>query len=110
MVPTSLPPRQSWIGKPRFLVEGVIYRYEVDNEAELAYSKPKQVPADKVVANIEGSWMKQLRYKLKGEKASVYSVAAEDRADASVTGMESLAGCRCAGTDTQASATAKGAG
>ncbi|WRT64457.1 uncharacterized protein IL334_001389 [Kwoniella shivajii] len=59
---------ESWIGKPRFLLDGVIYRYIVGNELEEGWTKPKQVPADKIVANVEGSWMKEVRYKLKGSK------------------------------------------
>ncbi|ORX35858.1 hypothetical protein BD324DRAFT_629290 [Kockovaella imperatae] len=59
---------ESWIGRPRFAVDGVIYRYEVDNETELSWTKAKQIPSDNIVAYIEGCWMKQLKYKLKGEK------------------------------------------
>nr|XP_019046799.1 hypothetical protein I302_03402 [Kwoniella bestiolae CBS 10118]OCF25729.1 hypothetical protein I302_03402 [Kwoniella bestiolae CBS 10118] len=59
---------ESWIGKPKFLLDGVVYRYTVGNETEEGWTKPKQVPVDKVVAQLEGSWMKEIRYKLKGEK------------------------------------------
>ncbi|WVQ98380.1 hypothetical protein IAU59_005503 [Kwoniella sp. CBS 9459] len=59
---------ESWIGKPRFLLDGVIYKYTVGNETEEGWTKPKQVPADKLVAHIEGSWMKQIKYRLKGQK------------------------------------------
>ncbi|WWC86563.1 uncharacterized protein L201_001440 [Kwoniella dendrophila CBS 6074] len=59
---------ESWIGKPKFLLDGIIYKYTVGNETEESWTKAKQVPADKVVANIEGSWMKEIKYKLKGEK------------------------------------------
>lgn len=62
---------QSWLGKPRFLLDGVIYRYTPGNEEEESWTRAKQVPSDKVVANIEGCWMKEVRYKLKGEKVSV---------------------------------------
>lgn len=61
---------QSWLGKPRFLLDGVIYRYTPGNEEEESWTKPKQVPSDKVVANIEGCWMKEIKYRLKGEKVS----------------------------------------
>ncbi|WWD08261.1 hypothetical protein V865_006372 [Kwoniella europaea PYCC6329] len=59
---------ESWIGKPKFLLEGIVYRYTVGDESEESWTKPKQVPADKIVANIEGSWMKEVKYRLKGEK------------------------------------------
>ena len=61
---------QSWIGKPRFQLDGVIYRYDVGNADQEAWTRAKQVPADRVVAHIEGVWMKQIKYKLKGEKVS----------------------------------------
>ncbi|OXG83936.1 hypothetical protein C348_02476 [Cryptococcus neoformans Gb118] len=59
---------ESWLGKPKFLVDGIIYRYTVGNEEEEGWTKAKQVPADKVVGYLEGCWMKQIRYKLKGQK------------------------------------------
>ncbi|RSH92481.1 hypothetical protein EHS25_008897 [Saitozyma podzolica] len=59
---------ESWIGKPRFLFDGVIYKYEEGNAEHEAWSKAKHVPADRVVANLEGNWMKEVRYRLKGEK------------------------------------------
>jgi hypothetical protein len=49
-------------------LDGVIYRYTVGNEDEETWSRAKQVPSDKIVAHIEGSWMKQIKYRLKGEK------------------------------------------
>jgi hypothetical protein len=49
-------------------LDGVIYRYTVGNEDEENWSRAKQVPSDKIVAHIEGSWMKQIKYRLKGEK------------------------------------------
>lgn len=58
---------ESWIGRPKFLLEGVIYQYTPDEESE-SWSKIKQVPLDKVVANIEGIWRKQIRWRRKGEK------------------------------------------
>jgi hypothetical protein len=73
---------ESWLGKPRFLIEGVIYRYNVGNadEAALAesWTKCKQVPADKVVAQLEGNWMRQIRYRYKGDKVSEGSKAKEE--------------------------------
>ncbi|KAK8847695.1 hypothetical protein IAR55_005554 [Kwoniella newhampshirensis] len=59
---------ESWIGKPRFLLDGIIYRYTVGDAEQEGWTKPKQVPADKIVGHIEGNWMKQIRYRLKGQK------------------------------------------
>lgn len=58
---------ESWIGRPKFLLEGVIYLYTPGEESE-NWSRIKQVPLDKVVANIEGVWRKQIKWRRKGEK------------------------------------------
>ncbi|KAJ9092056.1 hypothetical protein QFC19_008830 [Naganishia cerealis] len=58
----------SWIGKPKFALEGVVFSYNPDKADEKDWSKIKQVPSDRVVANIEGSWRKQIKYRRKGEK------------------------------------------
>lgn len=60
--------KKSWLGKPKFLVDGIIYRYTVGNEEEEGWTKAKQVPADKIVGYLDGCWMKQIRYRLKGQK------------------------------------------
>ncbi|KAJ9120108.1 hypothetical protein QFC22_003006 [Naganishia vaughanmartiniae] len=59
---------ESWLGKPKFALEGIVYNYNVDKPEEEEWSKIKHVPSDRVVANIEGSWRKQIKYKRKGEK------------------------------------------
>lgn len=59
---------ESWLGKPRFLVDGVIYRYTVGNEEQESWTRAKQVPSKLVVAELEGCWMKQIRYRRKGDK------------------------------------------
>lgn len=57
---------ESWLGKPRFALEGVIYR-STEEEGE-EYKKIKSVPSDKIVAHLEGNWMRQIKYRMKGEK------------------------------------------
>ena len=52
------------------MIEGIVYRYEVGNETEESWMKPKQIPPEKVVAYIEGCWMRQIKYRLKADKAS----------------------------------------
>jgi hypothetical protein len=42
----------------------------VDDEDHLAWTKAKQVPKDRIVAEIEGNWMKCIKYRLAGEKVS----------------------------------------
>ncbi|CAK9786953.1 unnamed protein product [Cutaneotrichosporon oleaginosum] len=59
---------ESWLGKPRFALEGVVYRYDEGDVNAESWTKVKQVPGDKVVASLEGNWMKTIKYRLKGEK------------------------------------------
>lgn len=61
---------ESWISKPKFLVEGVIY--EVDSDASAAYTKIKQVPEAAVVARLKGSWKGKISIKMKGEKVCLF--------------------------------------
>ena len=88
--------KQSWLGRPKFALDGVIYRYTVGNEDEESWSRAKQVPSDKIVAHIEGSWMKQIKYRLNGEKVCHHSYFNDTRRDyldrswADGVGMEDL--------------------
>lgn len=68
---------ESWLGKPRFALEGVIYRTTEDDADK--YKKLKSVPSDKVVAHLEGNWMRQIRYRLKGEKVGLSDSRTEGR-------------------------------
>jgi hypothetical protein len=52
---------QSWLGKARFLIEGIVYEYE--SEAEAGYSKIKNVPEDKIVARFDGSWRGKITWR-----------------------------------------------
>lgn len=56
---------ESWITKPKFLIEGVVYETS-DSDAE--YTKIKQVPETAVVARLKGSWKGRITIKKKGEK------------------------------------------
>ncbi|TIC30058.1 hypothetical protein E3Q11_01137 [Wallemia mellicola] len=56
---------ESWIGKPRFLVEGVIYH--ATTEESRTWTKVKQVPRDQVLATLEGTWRTKIYYKKAGE-------------------------------------------
>lgn len=59
---------ESWITKPRFLVEGVIY--ETDGSSE-PYPNIKKVPEAQVVARIKGTWKGKITIKRKGDKVSL---------------------------------------
>lgn len=53
-----------WLGKAKHRVEGAIYRYE--NDGTDHYEKIKDIPAKKILAKIDGSWMSQIYYTLTG--------------------------------------------
>ncbi|KAG8831396.1 hypothetical protein FRC17_003222 [Serendipita sp. 399] len=53
---------EPWLGAPRFLLEGVIYKYTEGSEQE-SWNKVKQVPKDLVVATFEGCWRKVITWK-----------------------------------------------
>ncbi|KAG8826905.1 hypothetical protein FRC19_006778 [Serendipita sp. 401] len=56
---------EPWLGAPRFLLEGVIYKYTEGSEQE-TWTKVKQVPRDLVVATFEGCWRKIITWKKVG--------------------------------------------
>ncbi|CDU26317.1 related to OSH6-member of an oxysterol-binding protein family [Sporisorium scitamineum] len=58
---------ESWITKAKYALEGVIYAYGPNDDAD-EYTSAKQVPQDKVLATFEGSWKGKITYKKKGDK------------------------------------------
>ena len=52
---------EGWIGRSQNKVEGVIFKYNPDNDDK---TKVRDVPDDDVVARIEGSWMDKVYYTL----------------------------------------------
>jgi hypothetical protein len=56
----------SWLGKAKHRVEGVIYEYVEGDDIE----RIKDVPSKSIRARIEGSWMSQLYYTLPGSSVS----------------------------------------
>jgi hypothetical protein len=55
----------SWLGKAKHRVEGVIYRYDEKTEN---LQRIKDVSSTAILAKIDGSWMGQLYYTLPGSK------------------------------------------
>ncbi|RPA98911.1 hypothetical protein L873DRAFT_1685804 [Choiromyces venosus 120613-1] len=53
----------SWIGKAKHKVEGVVYQYTQEDDG---IQRIKDVPSKLVRAKIEGSWMNQLYYTIPG--------------------------------------------
>ncbi|KDQ08797.1 hypothetical protein BOTBODRAFT_37653 [Botryobasidium botryosum FD-172 SS1] len=76
---------ESWLGKPQFLLVGVIHTYrsaaeespmasrtsfrsaKSDDADYESWTKVKQVPANRVVATFEGCWRGEIRWKRPGE-------------------------------------------
>jgi hypothetical protein len=57
---------ESWLGKPHFLLEGVIHTvFDGDNQHE-EWTKVRHVPASRIVAVFDGSWRDQIRWKRVG--------------------------------------------
>jgi len=54
---------EPWIGKPQFQLDGVIHTYRVGETVHEEWTKVKHVPHDRVVAQIDGSWRSQIRWK-----------------------------------------------
>lgn len=60
---------QSWVGKAKFAMQGLIHEVEGDGKKEMEWTKLKSVPEDKVVMRFEGSWRGEIKVtKLRNDK------------------------------------------
>jgi len=84
---------ESWIGKAMFALEGIIHTYEEGETEHEEWTKPKHVPADRIIAQFDGSWKGRIRYRLANgwtpmsSKSSPVPSAATSRSDLT-TGAE----------------------
>jgi len=53
---------QSWVGKAKFALEGIVYEYELGSEAE-SYTKIKQVSEKSIKGWIEGTWRGKITWR-----------------------------------------------
>ncbi|GAA5944054.1 uncharacterized protein JCM15063_004302 [Sporobolomyces koalae] len=70
---------ESWLSKPRFAVSGVIYKsvpneaegekdfFELETTTDKRFSKVKQVPKDDLVAEFEGNWRGEIKWRKAGD-------------------------------------------
>jgi hypothetical protein len=65
------------LGKPKFALEGIVFQYDPSKADEVAWSKIKSVPSDRILGNYEGSWRKQIKWRRKGEKVGLETKAQE---------------------------------
>ena len=56
---------ESWLGKTQNRVNGVVFRYDPDNDSK---TRIKDVSEKDVLARIEGCWHEQVNYTLGGQK------------------------------------------
>ncbi|KAF3941718.1 hypothetical protein ABW19_dt0206700 [Dactylella cylindrospora] len=56
---------EPWVGRSRYKVEGVIFKYDPDNDT---ITRIRDVPEEDVKARIDGSWITQMYYTLAGSK------------------------------------------
>ncbi|GAA5915706.1 hypothetical protein JCM6882_004120 [Rhodosporidiobolus microsporus] len=71
---------ESWITRPRFIVDGVVYE-SFPNEAAGAneatagedkrFTRAKQVPKERIVGTLEGNWRGEIKFKKAGESSSI---------------------------------------
>lgn len=61
----------SWIGKAKHRVEGVIYQYD---DSTINIERIRDVPANAIRARIDGSWMSQIHYTLPDYKVRSYKL------------------------------------
>lgn len=66
---------QSWLGKPHFLVEGVVHRYKPSSHEHEEWTKVKHVPAARVEAHFEGCWHNVVRWRPASSAAATASSA-----------------------------------
>lgn len=66
---------ESWIGKSKNRVEGVVYDMGDDeHEGEEEFTRVRDVPTSRIRAKIEGSWISQIYYTIPGSKVGSMSV------------------------------------
>lgn len=64
-----------WLGKARFLVEGVIHSFQEEETEYEEWTKVKHVPVQRVVAIFDGSWRGHIRWRRVGSYPNVISSA-----------------------------------
>ncbi|ESK87670.1 oxysterol binding protein [Moniliophthora roreri MCA 2997] len=57
---------ESWLGRPHFLVEGVIHTVSEGDTQHEEWTKVKHVPPSRVVAVLDGTWRGEVRWKRVG--------------------------------------------
>jgi len=59
---------QSWLGKPKFQIEGVIFKYDPENDT---IDKLKAVPEKDILISISGSWHGKIYYATPNSKVNL---------------------------------------
>lgn len=74
---------ESWLGRPHYLAEGVVHRYDPSEYDHEEWTKVKHVPPARAVAYFEGCWRNVMRWRpaaagSDGSGRSTASLAAKD--------------------------------
>lgn len=64
---------QSWLGNPKYSVEGVIHTYDPNSNVHEEWTKVKHVPRSAIVAQFDGSWRTRIRWKRLSQPDSEYA-------------------------------------
>ncbi|KAG0141807.1 hypothetical protein CROQUDRAFT_110242 [Cronartium quercuum f. sp. fusiforme G11] len=59
---------ESWIGKPKFLIEGIIYEINDKINEPMEYTKIKQVPNELIKVRFKGNWREKIEYEILGSE------------------------------------------
>lgn len=61
---------EPWLGKPRFLIDGIVFRYDSANDC---YQTIGSVPDEAVVARLEGSWRERVSVSVPSAGGDLYT-------------------------------------
>ena len=67
---------ESWLGKSQNRVEGIIFRYDPDNDV---HSRIKDVPQGDILAKIDGRWQEQVYYSIPSTGVAKSNNGSENR-------------------------------
>lgn len=58
--------KQSWLGRAQYRMEGVVHAYKKGDTAHEAWTKVKDVPKARVIAEFDGCWRNRVRWRKVG--------------------------------------------
>jgi len=83
---------ESWLGKPHFLLEGVVHRYDPSSNEHEEWTKVKHVPASCVEGYFEGCWRNVVRWRPASADAPTSEESSPTAAAATAKGRRKTGG------------------